>query len=344
MRGGNIDRVKRELLRAAVAENVDTMQGLPPRQLRPIKRTADVWLRRLPLLLLIPLTLFGSTYLGERRAARDARISSIGTPSPGPLAGRRSPLATQSPAAVDLTPESFSPISAAAFPLSVKRVVIDAGHGGTDPGAASASHVEEKLITLDVATRLRALLEKSGFEVVITRPDDRLIALRDRARIANTSDGDIFVSIHVNSLASGVASHGVETYYLGATSDPKLTQLAAEENGTSGYSLADIHRMLDRVYVDVRRNESRRLATSVQKQLYEDLRSENAALENWGVKRAPFLVLVATEMPAVLAEVGCLTDQRDAAMLQRAEYRQQIAQALFLGIRTYATGGGKKGT
>lgn len=332
MRGGNIDRVKRELLRAAVAENVDTIRGLPPRTLRPVKRTADAWLRRLPIVLLVPITLFGASYFG-------------GAPTPLPVpatAQRRTP--SLPPVAGPEPPETMQPISAAAFPLSVKRVVIDAGHGGTDPGATAVSRLAEKEITLDVAARLRALLEKSGFEVVITRPDDRLIALRDRARIANTSDGDIFVSIHVNSLASGAASHGVETYYLGATSDPKLTRLAAEENGTSGYSMADIRRMLDRIYADVRRDESRRLAKSVQQQLYDDLRSGDAALENWGVKRAPFLVLVATDMPAVLAEVGCLTDHRDVAMLQRGEYRQKIAQALYRGIHDYATASEKKGT
>lgn len=329
MRGGNIDRVKRELLRAAVAENVDTMRGRPPRTLRPAHRAGHAWLRRLPLILLIPLTLFGSSYFaGAPASPRRAAVS---------------PMNAASRPAEAAVPDSIEPISAAAFPLSIRRVVIDAGHGGNDPGATSASQLAEKEITLDVATRLRGLLQQNGFEVVITRSDDRLIALRERARIANTSDGDIFVSIHVNSLASGIATHGVETYYLGATSDPKLTKLAAEENGTSGYSLADLRRMLDRIYVDVRRDESRRLASSVQQKLFNDLRSGDAALENWGVKRAPFLVLVATDMPAVLAEVGCLTDQRDAAMLQRGEYRQQIAQALYGGIHEYATSSGRKG-
>ena len=331
MSGGNLDRVKRDLVRAAVAENVDTIRGLPPRALRPAKRIGNVWLRRLPVVLLIPITLFGASYFNG------------GTTAPArPLTGEVARHHTI-PVTATVPPDTIEPINAAAFPLSVRRVVVDAGHGGSDPGATAPVNVEEKRITLDVANRLSDLLRKSGFDVVITRRDDTLIALRDRARIANTSDGDIFVSIHVNSLASGIASHGVETYYLGATSDPQLTQLAAAENGTSGYSLADIHRMLDRVYVDVRRNESRRLATSVQQELFDDLRTQNAALENWGVKRAPFLVLVATEMPAVLAEVGCLTDQRDAAMLQRPEYRQQIAQALYRGIRDYATGE-KKGT
>ena len=337
MRGGNIDRVKRQLLRAAVSENVDTIRGLPPRSLRPARRTGHAWLRRLPLVLLIPLTLFGSSYFGSNG------VRPLQSPA-------RSPQRVRQPKAVAVLdemavlPETIEPLSAFAFPLSIKRFVVDAGHGGNDPGATSVSRVAEKEITLDVATRLRGLLERNGFDVVVTRNDDRLIALRDRARIANTSDGDIFVSIHVNSLASGLASHGVETYYLGATNDPKLTQLAAQENGTSGYSLPDIRRMLDRIYVDVRRDESRRLAAAVQQNLYDDLRGGDAALENWGVKRAPFLVLVATDMPAILAEVGCLTDQRDAAKLQNGAYRQQIAQALFRGIHDYAASAGKKGS
>jgi N-acetylmuramoyl-L-alanine amidase len=237
-------------------------------------------------------------------------------------------------------PDSFEPVKAAAFPLAVKRVVIDAGHGGKDAGASSASQLTEKDITLDIENRLRALLQSGGFEVVVTRSDDRLIPLRDRAKLANTSDGDIFVSIHVNSIRSHTISHGVETYYLGPTRDPLLTQLAAAENGTSGYSIADLRKLLDRVYADVRRDESQRLAASVQNQLFADLGAVDPGLENWGVKRAPFIVLVATDMPAVLAEVGCLSNDREAEMLNRPQYRQQIAQALFRGIYQYA----KKGT
>jgi N-acetylmuramoyl-L-alanine amidase len=284
--------------------------------------------------LLIPLTLFGSTYFGQHRSTGDTS---------GGLGSRGTALAHRA-ALVEPAADTIEPISAAAFPLSVRRVVIDAGHGGTDPGATTVASVAEKQITLDVAARLSGLLKNGGFEVVTTRTDDRLVPLRDRARLANSSDGDIFISIHVNALASGLASHGVETYYLGATNDPKLTKLAAQENGTSGYSLADVRRMLDRIYADARRDESKRLAVSLQQQLYDDLRRDDAALENWGVKRAPFLVLVATEMPAVLAEVGCLTDQRDAAMLSRPDYRQKIAEALFRGIRDYAGSSEKKGT
>ena len=329
MRAGTVDRVKRQLLRDAVTDNLDTIRGLPPRA-RVVQRPDNVWMRRLPLLL-IPVTLLGSSYLiseppvlRERRAASSVQAAVF-----PPLAARSSPLA-----------DSFEPVKAAAFPLAVRRVILDAGHGGKDAGAQAQPSVAEKDITLDIERRLQLLLKQNGFEVVVTRTDDRMIPLRERARLANTSAGDIFVSIHVNSLRSHIASHGIETYYLGPTKDPQLTQLAAEENGTSGYSLADLRKLLDRVYADVRRDESHRLAAAVQQQLFANLQTIDPGLENWGVKRAPFIVLVATDMPAVLAEVGCLSNTGEAAMLQQPQYRQQIAQALFRGIHEYA----KKGT
>lgn len=329
MRAGTVDRVKRQLLRDAVSDNLETIRGLPPRNVRPLRRAEDVWMRRLPLLL-IPVTLLGSSFLisepparSERRAASSARASVI------PLAARNSPLA-----------DSFEPVTAAAFPLAVRRVILDAGHGGKDAGAQAPPSITEKDITLDIEHRLQLLLKQAGFDVVVTRTDDRMIPLRERARLANSSEGDIFVSIHVNSLRSHTASHGIETYYLGPTKDPLLTQLAAEENGTSGYSIADLRKLLDRVYADVRRDESHRLASVVQQQLFTNLQTIDPGLENWGVKRAPFIVLVATDMPAVLAEVGCLSNTREAAMLQQPQYRQQIAEALFRGIHEYA----KKGT
>jgi len=330
---GKIHRIKRQVLREAVAENVDTIRGLPPRAARPLYRIGRIWLQRAPLLL-IPLALAGSTYLTRSESSPAA------TP-PRPLV-----LAPKPVMAAAMAPDPLVPMNASVFPLSVHRVVIDAGHGGTDPGASSASQLTEKAVTLDIATRLRDILRRNGFDVVVTRGADRLIALRDRAAIANSSNGDIFVSIHVNSLATGRESHGIETYYLGATNDPTLTRLVAAENRGSGYSVADLRKLLDGIYADVRRDESHRLAAAVQQQLFNGLRSADPGVKDWGVKRAPFVVLVATGMPAVLAEVGCLSNDREAAMLGRPEYRQQIAQALFHGIHAYASAGDapKKGS
>lgn len=328
MKAAGKDRVKRQLLRDVVTDNLDTMRGLPPQRVHAPKR-ASAWMRRAPLLL-IPLTLLGSSYFLTTGAKEHA-------PVPPPAS---EPAESGAPSTVRAaTIDSTEPVRAAAFPLAVRRVVIDAGHGGSDPGTSSASNVTEKQVTLDIAERLRSLLERGGFQVVVTRSNDTLIPLRERARLANSSKSDIFVSIHVNSIRDHRISHGVETYYLGPTNDPQLTQLAAEENRTSGYSIADLRMLLDRVYADVRRDESHRLADDVQKHLYTDLRPDDPGLENWGVKRAPFIVLVATNMPAVLAEVGCLSNDAEAAMLSRPAYREQIAEALFRGIDAYSRKG-----
>ncbi len=319
------DRVKRRVLQEAVAENLDTIRGLPPRGARPASRAFRLFLKRAPFVLL-PLTLAGSTYMMTNAPA-------------APIAAKTSVPSVQRPIflAAEATP-SIERMTATAFPLSVRRVVLDAGHGGTDPGA-TAEQLLEKEITLDIGRRLRRNLERDGFEVVVTREADRTIALKERARLANDSRSDIFVSIHVNALLKHTDARGIETYYLGATSDPKLTQLAATENRVSGYSIADMRSLLDGVYADARRDESHALASAVQQHLFTTLRHNDPGLENWGVKRAPFLVLVATDMPAVLAEVGCISNEKEAAMLRRPEYRQQIADALFAGIRGYAKKG-----
>jgi N-acetylmuramoyl-L-alanine amidase len=227
-------------------------------------------------------------------------------------------------------------VASAAFPLSVRRVVLDAGHGGKDIGATRMDIVE-KDVTLDIGERLRRKLEQSGFEVIVTRTDDSTIPLRDRAQLANESRADIFVSIHVNSIIKHTSSRGIETYYLGPTNDPTLTKLAAAENIGSGYSMADLRRLLDGVYADARRDESRLLATTVQEKLYSRLRGADPGLENWGIKRAPFVVLVATDMPAILAEVGCISNPKEVKMLGTEKYRQEIADALFDGIQAYAS-------
>jgi N-acetylmuramoyl-L-alanine amidase len=329
MRAANIERVKRRMLRQAVAENLDVIRGVPPRALRSGTRLWRIWLRR-SLFVLMPLTLAGSSYIIANGNGRSPAASTMSVLSIAPRAPiQRANLVA--PDALD-TPERMT---SSAFPLSVRRVVLDAGHGGSDPGATSTAMMEKE-ITLDIGQRLRTLLEQNGFDVVVTRDADRTIALKDRALLANDSKSDIFLSIHVNALEKYTDSRGIETYYLGATSDPSLTALAARENRVSGYSVSDMRKLLESVYADARREESHELATAVQKKLFTSLRNDDAGLENWGVKRAPFIVLVATDMPAILAEVGCISNEKEAAMLRRPEYRQKIAAALFEGIRAYA--------
>jgi N-acetylmuramoyl-L-alanine amidase len=221
------------------------------------------------------------------------------------------------------------------FPLTIRKIAIDPGHGGEDGGAVTALGLLEKDITLDIARRLRRLLEQNAFEVLMTRQRDETVSLAQRAVQANASGADLFISIHVNSFKTPEV-RGPETYYLGPTDDPHTLQLAALENRPSGYSLGEYRRLLEGVYLDVRRMQSSLLATTMQQALHRTQRDVAATLPSRGVKMAPFLVLVTTQMPAILIEVAYLSNAEEAQLLATPEYRQRIAQAMWQGIRAYA--------
>jgi N-acetylmuramoyl-L-alanine amidase len=234
-----------------------------------------------------------------------------------------------------ITGQQVQPIERGVIPLAVRTIVVDPGHGGKDSGTLLPQFgILEKEITWDIATRLRDLLGDE-FTVIMTRNGDETVALKDRTEIANEADADLFVSIHVNWLPDREA-RGFETYFAGTTVDPFLKQLAAEENRDSGFSIADTRRLLDGIYSGVRLDESRRVADWVSQSLFDTLRMRNPDVVDRGVMRAPFVVLVATEMPAVLAEVACISNEREARMLGFPWYRQSIAQALYSGIKGYA--------
>lgn len=220
------------------------------------------------------------------------------------------------------------------FPLPVERIVLDPGHGGSSPGTA-ADGLTEKALALDIAYRLRNLLD-DRYRVAMTRETDMNVALDHRTLIANRAGADVFVSIHVNWLPANRAC-GVETYYLGPTDDPELSALAERENlEAHGYSLGDLRRFLDGVYAQARQDDSRALATAIQESLFGRLRAANPDLRNRGVKSAPFVVLIGAEMPAVLAEVSCLSDAKEVERLRDESYLQSIAEALDAGIRSFA--------
>lgn len=220
------------------------------------------------------------------------------------------------------------------FPLRVKKIIIDPGHGGLDGGAVGLRGMLEKEVTLDIAIRLRNLLQEKNFQVVMTRDADTAVSLNQRAALANTESADLFVSIHANWFDTP-ETRGIETFYLGPTDDPNSIKLAELENKDSGYPLGHFRQLLENVYLDVRRGESHQLATSIQDHLSMSLRRMNPGLVNRGVKMAPFLVLVATKMPAVLTEVSFLSNRDEAKLLSTPQYRQGIAQALFRGVYTY---------
>jgi N-acetylmuramoyl-L-alanine amidase len=217
------------------------------------------------------------------------------------------------------------------------KIVVDAGHGGWDLGTVGRQGLLEKDLVLDVTRRLGTLLEtRLGTEVIYTRPDDNYIALEQRAEIANQSQADLFVSIHANNSDYAFA-RGVETYYTNYTSSPESAEIEKQENGTAratsdASAISDIS-LRER---KERTDQSRRLATSVERALYGTLSPNNPGMRDRGVKEAGFVVLTGTSMPAILSEISFVSSPMDEKSLQSASYRQQIAEALYKGIARFA--------
>ncbi len=313
------------MVSAALEDNLDAIHNRLP-------RPRDRRLPRLGRAVLAVTVIVASTDLARRPAAAPA------PPTPARVAARAaggSPAFAHAAAAVPDASVLAQPISPGVLDLSVRRVVIDAGHGGDNSGTRSRNGVKEKDLTLDIAERVQQMLASRGFDTVMTRTADDTLSLQERAATANGRHGDIFVSIHLNWFDRS-AERGIETYYLGPSRGGDLDGIAAVENQNSGYSLSDMRTLLERIYTDARRDESRRLASLVQQELVGTLRKTDPAISSRGVKMAPFVVLSATEMPAILAEVACLSNEEQVEHLKTAEARQRIAEALVSGIQDFA--------
>lgn len=218
--------------------------------------------------------------------------------------------------------------------LGISRIVIDAGHGGTDPGSM-ANGLREAELALDVAQRLRKLLEKeTNIEVVMTRDTDVFIPLDERTVIANQAGADLFLSIHANT-ARNTQANGVETYFLNFASNPEAEAVAARENATSGRLMHNLPDIVRAIALNNKIDESRDFAATVQRSMIQRLKARNKLVKDRGVKQAPFVVLIGAEMPSVLAEISFLTNKPEARLLKTPVYRQQIAEALFDGVLRY---------
>lgn len=221
------------------------------------------------------------------------------------------------------------------FDLSVRKVVIDAGHGGVDGGASGKGGLLEKDITLDVAARLaRRLRSNHGLSIEMTRSSDSTLSLRDRVEFSNGHDADLFVSIHVNYFPSEPV-YALETYYFGSQTDDAALRVAERENRNSEYSVAEFNRMIESLGDHVKLQESERLARAVQTSMFRNTRAMNSEVRNWGVKSAPFVVLVGSKSPSILAEIGVISNGDEEALLATSEYREQLALFLEEGIVNY---------
>ncbi len=217
--------------------------------------------------------------------------------------------------------------------LSVHTIVLDPGHGGKDPGT-SHNGVTEKSVNLSLALKIKAILEKHGYEVLMTRSTDKWITLGQRVRFGRKSHGDLFVSIHVNACDNPKIS-GMETYILDFARTSAASRLAMLENADSG-RLGDMDRILSEILRGARTRESQRLASCIQREAVSYLKRHGSPTYDGGVKGAPFFVLVGSSMPSVLVEVGYCTNIDEAARLKNEAHIQRLAEGLAIGIQEYA--------
>ena len=209
-----------------------------------------------------------------------------------------------------VAPKKIGSASRGNYDVLNKVIYLDAGHGGYDPGA-SYFGISEKSLTLAIQSRVKAKLEAEGYQVVTTRTSDTYVDLTDRSRSANASESDIFVSIHINASGSS-AAQGIETYYYQPFAEYPSRINAAYHANPTRLSMSDT------------------LANAIQSSLINA-----TGAQNQGVKRRTFAVLRETTAPAVLLELGFLSNPQEAARLNTSAYQETLANAIVAGIKSY---------
>ncbi len=239
---------------------------------------------------------------------------------------------TSAPAVVELAP----------IERSFRTVVVDAGHGGEDDGALGVSGVKEKDVTLATAQRVAASLRERGLTVIETRTDDSTVPLPRRTETANASGAGLFLSVHANA-APNTSAHGVETYSMALASDESAMRLAERENRAAEVlSEAGLSRRTDDQIVDALRHGanaawSAALAEEVHRSIIKDLQGfyGKGVIQNRHQRTAPFWVLLDTEIPAILLEVGYLTESSEEQRLRTRAYQDLIGDAVADGVLAF---------
>jgi N-acetylmuramoyl-L-alanine amidase len=238
---------------------------------------------------------------------------------------------------------ALSPIKKASYTPIVKSrpsnklILIDAGHGGKDGGATGYKKTLEKNIVLAITLSLEKELKKRGYKTKLTRREDKFIKLKQRTKIANQSNADLFISIHANSTASKkIHVKGIESYFLSPAKSERAKRVAAIENQVD---IKTMNSSSQNTFLSVLNRskviESNKLAIDVQKNILTTLQAKYNHVKDNGVREAPFWVLVGAQMPAVLIEVGFITNPLEAKRMRTKKYQTQIAQGIANGIDSY---------
>ena len=219
-----------------------------------------------------------------------------------------------------------------------KTIVIDAGHGGKDPGAVGYKKYREKVVVMQIAKQLKSILKSRGYKVYMTRDRDKFVKLSNRTKYANKKNGDIFISIHANAVAKKNAHkvHGIECYFLSKSRTSRAKKVAAKENSAD---LSDMNFYGKESFLNTISTHnmvaSNKLAIDLQRGMLGSLKKSYKDVHDGGVREGPFWVLVGAQMPSVLVEVGFISHPKEAKRLVDSAYQKHLADGLANGIERY---------
>lgn len=277
---------------------------------------------------------------GPDRIVIDLGATKQAVLSANPPEIRSLPTAKSDPIArvLDQTPEERQPQVRlpAGGSNRLRRIVVDAGHGGKDPGAIGPRGTKEKDVTLALARILAKRLKKEfGCQVILTRDKDVYLALEERTAIANRIGADLFISIHANA-SQNRSVRGVETYYLNFSKNDKAAAVAARENGTSLKQVSDLEMILFDLMANSKINESSRLAAEIQSSLVGSLGRHYSQIKDHGVRQGPFYVLLGATMPSVLVETAFISNKTEESRLKNSNFQGRAADAIVAGVKKFA--------
>ena len=219
-----------------------------------------------------------------------------------------------------------------------KTIVIDAGHGGKDPGAVGYRRYREKIVVFKVAKELQKILKSRGYKVYMTRDSDRYVKLSSRTKYANKRNADIFISIHANAVNKRKANkiNGIECYFLSPSRSSKAKSVASKENSAD---LSDMNRYGKDSFLNLLNHHnilaSNKLAIDLQRGMLGSLNKKYRHVKDGGVREGPFWVLVGAQMPSVLVEIGFISHPMEAKRLVDRKYRNTLARGLANGVERY---------
>lgn len=219
-----------------------------------------------------------------------------------------------------------------------KIIVIDAGHGGKDPGAVGYKKYREKVVVLKIARYLKDILKYRGYKVHMTRDRDKFIKLSHRTAFANKKSADLFISIHANAVHKSKAkkARGVECYFLSPSRSKRAEGVAAQENSAD---LSEMNYYAKQSFLKFLNHAktiaSHKLAIDIQRGILGSLNIDYSGVHDGGVREGPFWVLVGAQMPAVLIEAGFITNPTEAKRLVNNNYRKKMAMGIADGIERY---------